>query len=122
MHPGAWLAGTRATHSESDDATPGNKIQRCNAIKPKFTADPRVRDVQSERGGLGLIHVGTGSSRREFAGERKSSERLPQARERLRLAHRVVVAGGVLETRNRKTARGRRLTSSSFSQLAPRVS
>jgi hypothetical protein len=54
--------GTRATHSESDDATPFNKIQRSNAIKPKFTADPRVRDVQiiqggSKRGGRYILYI-----------------------------------------------------------------
>ena len=37
------------------------------------------------------VHVRTGSRRREFEGERKSSERLLQARERLGLAHRGVV-------------------------------
>ena len=46
---------------------------------------------------MSLVHVRTGSRRREFEGERKESERLPQARERLGLAHRVVVAGGVLD-------------------------
>ena len=46
---------------------------------------------------MGLVHAGTGSRRREFEGERKSSERLLQARERLGLAHRGVIAGGVLD-------------------------
>ena len=41
---------------------------------------------------MGLVHVRTGSRRAEFEGERKSSERLLQARERLGLAHRGVVA------------------------------
>ena len=84
---GAWLGGVaRVVLTPTRTTRPQlHKIQRRNAIKPKCTADPRVRDVQiiqggSERGGLSRVHIRTWSRRRK-------SERLPQARERLGLAH-----------------------------------
>ena len=77
------------------------KIQRRNLLsQPEYSGTRVFEMYRSARGvarGVGLVHVRTGSRRREFEGERKSSERLLQARERLGLAHRGVVVGGVLD-------------------------
>ena len=111
----AW--GTERVVLTRTRTRPSFKIQRSNDVKPKVTADPRVRDVQilqggSERGGWVLYMSERGHADASSRGDGNHQNAFRR---------RASVLGSNW-TRSMETALAGRLTSSCFAQLAPRVS